>query len=147
MPSWHRICAVVAMIFPKTEPRKRVRGRKTRAEATVTRDVRVQCFQRDGTCRLGSSHARLIADIYDDKTAENFYLEPCHWDSEWAHLASHRRSKTRGQAAIRRHTSAGSLILCPLHHDQYDGRQRPRLYIRPLTDRGADGPLEFTRTP
>lgn len=31
------------------------------------------------------------------------------------------------------------------HHAQYDGRQRPRLFITALTAKGANGPLKFRR--
>lgn len=118
---------------PKPEPLKRVRGRKTRAEAKVKSAVRAQCYERDGYCRLFPL-TRMVA---------------CKGGWQWAHLGEKKRFKTRKMAPEVRHTTAGSLILCERHHTMYDGRfvggsRPPRLLIEALTERGADGPLRFT---
>lgn len=126
--------------WPKPEPRKRVKARKDRAESLVKRFVRHECVSRDEYCRY-DVHG------YDVFVNDAVNCEPrsCRGPLEWAHMHVKRRSQTRGQAAEIRHTTADSLMLCKLHHDQYDGRTRPRLLITKLTRNGADGPLKFTR--
>lgn len=112
-------CAV-----PKPEPLKRTRARKKRKAAVVVKTVRAVCVERDGFCRAVSP-----------------WLGKCEGASEWAHLHSHMRSKTRGRPATQRHTAPGSVMLCTEHHQQYDARQ---LEISLLTEFGADGTLRFT---
>lgn len=109
---------------PKPEPLKRVRGRKTRAESKVKKSVRAQCAERDGHCRM-----------HDVR---------CQGPSQWAHLGDAKRFKTRRMDPTVRHTVEGSLMLCELHHDQYDGRRKPRLHITPLSSAGANGALVFS---
>ena len=111
--------------------RKQLKARKVRREAAVKQDVRAACVSRDGFCRV-------VAALLND-----YDVRP-RGESEWAHMHAKRRSKTRGQDPEERHTTADSLMLCRFHHDAYDGRTRPRLTIEALTDRGADGPLQFT---
>lgn len=123
------------LAFPKPEPRARTKGRKDRAEAKVKTSVRAQCVDRDYTCRVGFSKS---LDVVPRSVWDTY----CEGPDQWAHLHSHRRSQTRGQAATKRHTTAGSLILCAEHHQQYDAHQ---LRITALTRKGADGPLKFSR--
>lgn len=118
--SYYETCAI-----PKGEPRKRLKGRKDRAEYRQRRIVRAQCVERDGSCRL--SKTSLFGD--------------CWGFSEWMHLGEKKRCKTRGMAPEARHTTAGSLMGCTRHHRAYDAG---RLKIEPLTERGADGTLKFS---
>lgn len=104
---------------PKGEPRKRVKGRRRRAESQRKKSVRAQCVDRDGFCRLMG-------------------LGPCSGVSEWAHLGDKKRFKTRGQAPEIRHTTAGSFMACSGHHRRYDAGE---IQIEPTTERGADGSL------
>lgn len=113
---------------PKPEPRKRVKGRKDRAEAKVKKSVRAQCVDRDGYCRL-------------NHYSVPFSFGMCKGASQWAHLGDKKRFKTRGQSPEQRHSTWGSLMLCDGHHDAYD---LAKMRIRILTPFGADGPLEFT---
>src|SRR5688500_14894677 len=86
----------------KGDSRKRIKGRKDRAEANVKRQVRAECVERDGYClvltRLG--------------------LPGCKGESTWAHFSGHRRSQTRGMPPERRHDSRFSGMLCKRHHNQ-----------------------------
>ena len=109
---------------PKPESRKRQKSRETReARAVVTR-VRSACVERDGRCRL----------------AGTIFHSDCFGRSEWAHLKDKRRFKTVGQAPGQRHCTAGSLMLCQIHHGRYD---RHELTIEPLTEHGADGTVRI----
>lgn len=123
------------MPFPKPEPRSRVKRRARREAAAVVKDVRAQCVERDDYCRLAR-------DSRDETGLSCATCRPEWGDrvevSEWAHLHSHRRSKTRGQAPEARHTTQGSLMLCRSAHQAYDAH---RLEIEPLTDAGCDGPI------
>jgi hypothetical protein len=101
----------------------RDKARRKRLERKVVHTVRMICVLRDGLCRLSSG-----------------ILGPCSGPSEWAHLPSHRRSRTRAQAPSNRHTPAGSMMLCRAHHDRLDGRARPVITIEEGI-LGADGPL------
>ncbi len=133
---------------PKPERRQRVKGRQQRAAAKVVRSVRAQCVERDGDCSVEMAfwgHRGVFGQLSDEAGDINGWEEGCEGSSQWAHLHSHRRSQTRGQAADKRHTTTGSLMLCKLHHDQYDGRATPRLKITCLSRKGADGPLRFSR--
>jgi len=117
---------------PKPEPKKRVKDRAKRAEQKVEQFVRAQCVLRDGDCRVGSILNRLFVLTFCR----------CGGESEWAHLEDKRRFKTRGQDPEVRHTTAGSLMLCTEHHQDYD---QHRLEIEPLTEAGADGRLRIVR--
>lgn len=117
-------------MISKGPTRKQEKARRDRRERKVIKAVRPQVERRDGRCRLATSgHDMLLV------------VGPCRGESEWAHLPSHRRSKTRGQAPEERHTTAGSLMLCDGHHDALDEH---RLEVEAMTDRGADGPLLWT---
>jgi hypothetical protein len=117
-----------ARAFPKGPTRKTLKGRKLRAEALIKRLTRALCVARDGICRA----RRLSAGTL---------VGPCAGQSQWAHYGAHKRARTRGMAPLQRHTTAGSLMLCARHHRQYDAGT---MKITALTDRGCDGPLEFT---
>lgn len=130
-----------ALALPKGQTRKQVKAKRQRAERTVVRSVRAQCVARDGFCKyaqdalLGGVTGHIgIFDAFAVAVA-------CSGRSELAHFADHRRLKTRGQQPEQRHTTAGSLMLCTKHHQDYDAH---RLQIRALSDRGCDGPLEFS---
>ncbi len=96
------------------------------SEAAVIARVRPIVALRDSTCRIGKNLTTGIGY--------------CGGVPEWAHLGDHRRFKTRGLKPELRHTTAGTLMLCTIHHGDYD---QHRIEIAALTDRGADGPLAF----
>lgn len=124
---------------PKPISRKRLKGRKDRAEAKVKKSVRAQCVDRDGYCRVGDWERNP-----DDWHADVLAGDACEGPSQWCHMKTHRRSATRGQAPMRRHTTAASFIGCQKHHAQYDGRAKPRLFIEErIWPLGADGPLHM----
>lgn len=104
-------------------------------ESAIIAQVRRHDVERDGTCRVGRN---LLSG-----------LGPCDGPSEWAHLNEHRRCHTRGLPPEQRHTIEGTAMLCKRHHMLYDGQilgaRSERLYIEPLTDQGAEGPLRFTQ--
>jgi len=124
-----------SLTFPKGTPRRLAKARKDRAEVKVKKSVRAQCVERDGFCRYP-------VDVSHDTTEWFLAMTSCHGPLEWAHLHARRRSQTRGEAPEKRHTTAGSLMLCRFHHRAYDAH---RLFITALTRRGADGPLKFRR--
>jgi hypothetical protein len=74
-----------------------------RAEAEHISHVRAACLARDGYCRLGG-----------------YLAGDCRGPSEWAHLHSHARAKTRGKPLHERHSTAWTLMLCKRHHEDYD---------------------------
>lgn len=80
--------------------RKRVKGRKARAEVKVKRAVRAECVTRDGHC-LVATRIGIVGE--------------CRGQSVWSHFAGHRRSQTRGMAPERRHTTLFSGMLCQRH--------------------------------
>jgi hypothetical protein len=108
----------------KGPTRKQLKARRKRKERAVVRDVRARCVERDGYCILRGGA-----------------LGPCEGPSEWAHFGEHKRFKTVRQEAEERHTTAGSFMACRRHHDQYDGRRKPRLVISAPTSLGCDGAL------
>jgi hypothetical protein len=103
--------------------RKRLKGRKDRAEIAVKRAVRAECVERDGYCFVGK-----------------LGIPGCKGPSEWAHLAGHRRSQTRGMAPERRHSSLWTAMLCKKHHMQEE-RGTHRIVYR--TADYADGPCSW----
>ena len=109
----------------KSSPRT---AAKRRAEKKVAAVVRAACVERDGYCRWALASG-----------TSSF----CEGASEWAHFGDSTRAKTRGMKPERRHTTAGSMMLCTKHHDALDGRRHPRLYLDALTAKGADGPVAF----
>ena len=104
----------------------RYRAQRRRAEQPVIKSVRGACVKRDGYCRYAAN-----AGTIDD----------CSGPSEWAHIGPMKRAHTMGMQPEERHTTAGTMMLCKRHHDQYDGRQKPRLLISALTEDGAEGPM------
>jgi hypothetical protein len=130
LADFYRTCPL-----PKPVTRRRLKGRQARAEAQVKRKIRAVCVQRDGHCRAGGFNG------LKDQRSELFWPN-CSYQSEWAHLHSRRRSKTRGQAPEIRHDTRHSLMLCRFHHAEYD---QHRLQITDLSRKGCDGPLKFTR--
>lgn len=121
---------------PKPEKRKTTKGRKDRAEDKQKHMVRMLCALRDGGCRMAGP--TIFSDVYSYETA----FVDCRGESEWAHMHSRRRAKTRNMAPEIRHDSAHSLMLCTKHHQDYDAH---KLRITALTRKGADGPLKFGR--
>lgn len=127
---------------PKPEPLQRTRNRRRRVEGKVKKSVRAQCVLRDGPCRFGMPSMEAIT--LDRRAGTmNFASPGCAGPSEWAHMHSRRRSQTRNRAPEIRHDTQHSFMACQRHHDQYDGRQRPRMFVTALTRKGADGPLKF----
>lgn len=119
-------------------PTARARAKRRRAEALVAKDVRALCVDRDVHCRVCWSER-----IRDVRIPDVAWLE-CDGPSQWTHMHSRRRSQTRNQEPEVRHDTQHSFMACQRHHDQYDGRQRPRLFVTALTAKGADGPLKFS---
>lgn len=113
-------------------PTARATAKKRRAERPVVTRVRALCVERDGYCRYWK-------DVFEAA----FVAVECDGPSEWAHLENMRRSKTQRMKPELRHTTAGTAMLCRKHHDRLDGRARPRLRLTVLTNRGADGPLQW----
>lgn len=113
---------------PKPMSRKRLKGRKDRAERKVKKSVRAQCVARDGFCRLARPWREPLG------------VGGCNGKSEWAHLEEQRRFKTRGQAPDQRHNTANSMMLCSVHHRLYDAR---KIRLGWLTPFGADGLMLF----
>lgn len=107
-------------------PAKIARAKAERAQVVIVRPL---VETRDAPCRVGKIQRSDLFGVCRDRF-------------EWAHLASHRRSKTVGREATARHNTTGSVGLCGRHHDDYDEH---RLEINQLTERGADGPLKFER--
>lgn len=97
---------------------------RRRAEVKVIKSVREQVMARDQGCRVRAAG-----------------LAACWGDLQWAHLHEHARSKTRRMKATERHTTAGTLALCALHHHLYD---RHEFAIQCLSERGCDGPIKVT---
>lgn len=121
---------------------RQVKDRAKRVEAKVKKDVRAQCVLRDGPCRFGMPSMEVIR--LDRRAGTmNFAAPGCAGPSEWAHMHSRRRSQTRNQAPEVRHDTRYSFMACQTHHDHYDGRRLPRLFVTALTRKGADGPLKF----
>jgi hypothetical protein len=125
----------------KPGPTARYRAKRRRAEGPVAKSVREKCVDRDSYCRIGSPYA-CTDDVFDPNI---YWASGCSGSSEWCHMHSRRRSQTRNQAPEVRHDTKHSFMACQKHHDQYDGRQSPRLFVTTLTAKGADGPLKFRR--
>lgn len=127
---------------PKPEKRSTTKRRLDRAEAKVAAWCRAQCVERDGDCavvRPGVSLPPFYVEELDVRTAATM-RSPCDGPSEWAHMHSHRRSKTRGLDPTERHDPKHSLMLCRFHHREYDAKT---LVITALSQKGANGPLRF----
>ena len=116
----------------------KARAKRRRAEDPVKKRVRGECVERDGYCVVWGQ--RPFRDVGG---AAVYFVSDCFGPSEWAHMHSKRRAQTRNQAPEVRRDTAHSFMACQRHHDQYDGRQRPRLFVTALSSKGADGPLKF----
>ena len=129
---------------PKPKPRATEKRANRRVEAKIKRQVRAACVERDAYCRLDVVDAiNSWGDSYVSSSLCWSGLGNCVGWSEWAHMGEKKRFKTRGMAPEARHTTADSLMLCMWHHRMYDLGE---LAITALSERGADGPLEFKRT-
>jgi hypothetical protein len=116
---------------PKPEKRRTSKSRAKRHEAAIIQQVRAKCVVRDGDCRA--------------MKAGRWLESPCQGESEWAHMAGHRRFETRGQDAAVRHLTSGSLMLCTRHHNAYDLHV---LDIEPIDSaKGANGVLRIKQGP
>ena len=110
--------------FKQDEPtRKRVKGRKTRDEAKVKRQVRADVDARDGYC-LVATRVGILGE--------------CRGPSEWAHFSGHRRSQTRGLPPERRHDTRFSGKLCKRHHTLEEDDKYQVVY---RTVEYANGPI------
>jgi hypothetical protein len=108
---------------PKGPTRKQVKSRRVRNEKVIEQAVRAACVERDGYCRI----CRV--------TGERTNLS----DPEWCHLPPYTRAHTRGLPPHLRHSTKWTIMACKIHHDQIDGRMRPRIKVECLTHSGADG--------
>jgi hypothetical protein len=116
----------VGWVRPKG-PSARRRAAKRRKEGDHASVVRDQDVERDGHCRLAG------------------VAVPCDGPSEWAHLEGQKRFETRGMSPERRHTTAGTCMMCRRHHAIYDKRRELDLELRIQSvneSRGADGTLQ-----
>lgn len=123
---------------PKHLPRRIVKARKGRSEDQVKREVRAECVERDGDCRI-CNLATSPGDWHEDDFPmpdESFLWNP----SEWAHLDRSKRARTRGMSPELRHTTAGTAMLCRFHHELYDAG---KLLVELMSNLGADGPLNW----
>ncbi len=126
----------------KPGPMARARAKRKRADDAVAKAVRAACVERDGYCRFGLPNSdRGDVVVFGG----GLYWTVCSGPSQWAHMHSRRRSQTRNQAPNVRHDTAHSFMACQRHHDRYDNKSTPRLYVTALTKAGADGPLKFRR--
>lgn len=123
-------------------PRRILKARKKRAEKWTEAIVRAKCVERDGYCRIGCIDSIYQNCIDHDKALTESDMD-CAGASQWTHMHARLRSQTRNMAPEVRHSTRYSFMACQRHHDQYDGRQRPRLFVTALTAKGADGPLKF----
>ena len=126
------------MISPQPKPKSRatVKARHKREEAKVMRVIRAACVARDGHCRL------LFGVPMNGDTYDRAGLDACGLRSEWAHLEEKRRFKTRGMTPAHRHTTAGSVMLCDVHHHMVDAHELQPFFLSAL---GADGPIAWER--
>lgn len=121
--------------LPKGEKRATTKRRKDRGEALIKKLARAACVARDGYC--------VVRSMYPGSQYLRTEALWCEGDSQWCHMHSRRRSQTRNQAPEVRHDTAHSFMACAKHHNQYDGKQRPKLFVTALTRQGANGPLKF----
>lgn len=132
-------------IHPQPKPsktRRQLKARQARQETQIKKLTRAACVVRDGDCRLLQAEFLLYECSMGrvDYLASPWHAHNCDAPYEWAHFGDKRRSRTRGQAAEIRHTTAGSLMLCKSAHEAYDAG---RLKITALTRHGCDGRLKF----
>lgn len=96
LDAYYRSCAI-----PKPERRKTTKGREDRQERKTKTQVRAECVERDGWCRV----AEMMRTV-------------CIGKSEWAHLEAKRRSFTRGMKPTDRHDTRWTCQMCQHHHQQ-----------------------------
>lgn len=118
----------------KGDSRKTIKRRKARAEAAISGDVRMQCTDRDGYCRL-------YVFNQSDRAVILVLFGPCSGASTWSHYETHRRFKTMRMAPEDRHQRKYSMRLCWSHHRAYDQR---RIDCQPLSDAVCDGRLRWS---
>lgn len=115
----------------KGPTRKKLKGKAEYRERVVKRANREKCVERDGYCRLQRDGVK---------------WHKCEGPSEWAHMVG--RAHTRGMEPEVRHATQTSLMLCKKAHDDYDGKiGGKQLWIRAMTDGGADGELDYRHRP
>ena len=107
--------------YPKGPTRAAIKAQKREHETQVIKAVRFACMKRDGHCRVAGRVGT-----------------PCYGPSEWAHLGDHRRARTRGRDPEERHDVRFSVMLCRLHHHDYDAHAYDLAYD---PERGANGPV------
>lgn len=113
---------------PKPVKRSTVKRRKRVAKNANIAQVRRDVMDRDGLCRL-------MALLYKFGIPPQFIFAP-----ELAHL------KARGMGGnpdLSRDTTANTIWLTKHLHTGARSHHSGHLQIRPLTDRGADGPVCF----
>lgn len=116
--------------FKHQDPtRKRLKGRKERAEVVVIKAVRKAVKARDGYC-LVATRIGIVGQ--------------CEGWSTWAHFAGHRRSQTRGLPPEQRHDTRFSGQLCVKHHQQEEDDLYEVVYH---TAEYADGPISWQPKP
>ena len=121
----------------RLRPSRKAQQRR-RKESLVVKAIRPIVAERDGHCRLHWSNGAMRAGMVAAFGA-------CRGESQWAHRRDGMsRAQTRRMDARKRHTTAGSLMLCAFHHlDDGAGYDRSAFAIEDLTDKGCDGRLRF----
>lgn len=112
-------------------PRRIVKARKDRAEDAHAAKVRALCVERDGDCRVQRDCVWPVDSVGIG----------CCGVSQWCHSTAKKRSRTRNMAPDVRHTTADSFMGCQRHHDM---QERGELIATPRTDRGFDGPVDWS---
>lgn len=107
----------------KGDSRKRIKGREDRAEKKTKTQVRAECVDRDGYCRVAEMMRTL-----------------CNGPSQWTHLEDKRRCFTRGMKPTDRHSTQWTCQMCQGHHAAYDAHHFDVRFID--EDKGADGAIE-----
>jgi hypothetical protein len=108
--------------FAKAVTAKRAREMKREDEQAQIESVRSYVERRDlGVCRL-----RFIDAL-------------CAGPVDWAHLETHRRSRTSYRPPEERHTIEATLLLCRYHHRRYDLEDLTLEVVD--AKRGTSGPL------
>jgi 5-methylcytosine-specific restriction endonuclease McrA len=118
-------------MFPKPVKRKSTKAKLNKRQAKWIQSVRVEVFERDGTCRA----CRFVFE----RTGKCYQ-----WCSDNDQLHMHElvfRSKTVGQPTERRFNTKNCLVLCRgCHRAVHDSRLSIIIGNEML---GADGPLMF----
>jgi len=127
--------ALGALAKPDKGSRKREKARFKALASKQAQVVRAKCVERDGRCLLLTRMGSALGTRHG-------LLALCFGPSEWAHIGQHRRCHTRGMAAEKRHTTAGSGMMCQRHHAAYDAHE---FDLEPLTADGMDGGFRVVR--